>query len=182
MRENPSNDLVFVAIGGNLPAEGRDGLRPTLEAGVAALSEIGCTIIGRSSWWCSPAWPPPGPGESRQPDYLNAVVALHTDLAPDELLLALHGIEAAFGRNRLGRWDARPLDLDLIDYAGRVQMDGEAGRAILPHPRMAGRLFVLLPLRELAPDWRHPRSGLAIEHLIAAAEPMQINRLGGVSS
>ncbi len=176
MPENPSKDLVFIALGANLPAKDRDSLSATLGAGVAALAGIGCRIVARSGWWRSPAWPAPLPGESAQPDYLNGVVALHTDLAPDDLLAALHGIEADFGRHRVGRWDARPLDLDLIDYGGRVQPEG-AGRAILPHPRMQGRLFVLLPLRELAPDWRHPVSGAPLDVLIAAAEPMKINRL-----
>lgn len=178
MAENPSNDLVFVALGANLPAVGLSSLQATLEAGIAALEAGGCTIVARSGWWRSPAWPPPQAGEEAQPDYLNGVVALRTALEPDALLARLHAIEARFGRHRQGRWDARPLDLDLLDYAGQVQPETTPGRALLPHPRMAGRLFVLLPLREVAPAWCHPVSGLGVEALIAAAEPMKINRLG----
>jgi len=178
MTENPSNDLVFVALGANLPAVGLTSLQATLEAGIAALEAAGCVIVACSGWWRSPAWPPPQAGEAAQPDYLNGVVALRTELEPDALLARLHAIEAGFGRQRQGRWDARPLDLDLLDYAGQVQPIMVPGRAVLPHPRMAGRLFVLLPLREVAPAWRYPVSGLGIDALIEAAEPMKINRLG----
>jgi 2-amino-4-hydroxy-6-hydroxymethyldihydropteridine diphosphokinase len=60
----------------------------------------------------------------------------------------------------------RPLDLDIIDYDGRVSLPGEV--PVLPHPRMAERAFVLLPLAEVAPDWRHPVSHDSVAQLIAA--------------
>ncbi len=177
MAGNPSNDLVFIALGANLPAEGQGDIRATLIAGMDALSGNDLTIVARSSLWRSPAWPPPTAGETEQPDYLNAVVALRTALAPDALLQRLHDIEAVFGRRRVGRWDARPLDLDILDYRGQVQPEELLGRAVLPHPRLSRRLFVLLPLQEVAPGWRHPVSGASLPALIAAAEPMKINRL-----
>lgn len=177
MAGNPSNDLVFIALGTNLPAEGQRDIRATLIAGMDALSANDLAIVARSSLWRSPAWPPPMVGETEQPDYLNAVVALRTTLEPDALLQRLHDIEAGFGRRRVGRWDARPLDLDILDYRGQVQPEELPGRAVLPHPRLSRRLFVLLPLQEVAPDWRHPVSGASLPALIAAAEPMKINRL-----
>ncbi len=177
MPENPSNDLVFIALGANLPAEGQADIRATIIAGMNDLSAGDSYVVARSSLWRSPAWPPPRTGETKQPDYLNAVVALRTALDADALLRRLHEIEAAFGRRRAGRWDARPLDLDILDYRGLVQPMEVPGRAVLPHPRMSRRLFVLLPLQEVAPDWRHPVSGAALPALIATAEPMEINRL-----
>jgi 2-amino-4-hydroxy-6-hydroxymethyldihydropteridine diphosphokinase len=74
-------------------------------------------------------------------------------------------VEHRFGRVRRERWEARVLDIDLLDYRGLVS----AGPApILPHPAMAERAFVLLPLRDLVPGWRHPVSGLTVGELIAA--------------
>ena len=93
------------------------------------------------------------------------------------MLARLHELEATFGRRRGQRNAARTLDLDLLDYRGRISEPGE--RPELPHPRLAGRAFVLLPLAEVAPGWRHPVSGQRIEALIAdlpldqRAEPLE---------
>ena len=89
----------------------------------------------------------------------------------------LHGIEAVFGRSRGAANAPRTLDLDLIDYNGRI----EDGALVLPHPRAAVRGFVLLPLADVAPDWRHPVSGRPVQDLIAAlpeGERAAINVLG----
>ena len=101
---------------------------------------------------------------------MNGVVAVETALEPAALLAELHGIEAAFGRERREKDAARTLDLDLIAYHEQVS-DGGRGGPILPHPRMAGRAFVLAPLREVAPGWRHPASGRTLDELIAALAP-----------
>ena len=91
----------------------------------------------------APPWPP-----SDQPWYANAVVRLETRLDPVALLARLHAVERAFGRVRSVPNAPRALDLDLIDHDGSLR--GE-GAPLLPHPRMATRAFVLLPLSELAP-------------------------------
>ena len=110
---------------------------------------------------------------SDQPWFANAVVAVATELAPADLLAALHEIEHAFGRRRGRPWQARAIDLDLLDHGGRV----EAGRSlVLPHPRMHERAFVMLPLREVAPDWVHPVSGLHIDRLCSRLDRAQIAR------
>lgn len=168
---------IYVAIGGNLTIAALPDLRSTLEAGVRALGAAGLFVAARSSWWQSPAWPPPVAGEIAQPDYLNAMVRIDTILSPRDLLARLHTIEQDFGRVRRGRWDARPLDLDLIDYAGQVSPGDATGEPVLPHPRATGRLFVLLPLQEIAPDWHDPASGRSIATLIEAADPIKINKL-----
>jgi len=88
---------------------------------------------------------------------------------PVELLTRLHAIEAAFGRRRDGTSNAaRTLDLDLLDFDG-MQLDG---RPVLPHPRMTDRAFVLVPLADVAPDWRHPVSGRSIADLVADLGPL----------
>ena len=161
---------IFVALGANLPSTDYGAPRATLEAALALLAREDMVILRRSSWWQSGPQP-----ASEQPDFVNAVVELETELPAAELLTVLHRTESVFGRVRQRRWEARVLDLDLIDYRGFRQA-GQGG-PVLPHPRMTERLFVLLPLQEIAPDWRHPVSGAALPHLISAAQPLRINKL-----
>jgi len=105
------------------------------------------------------------------------VAEVATDLSADRLLVLLHEVEHEFGRVRTVPNAARLIDLDLLDFRGEIA-GGGPGRATLPHPRMAGRAFVLQPLADLAPDWRHPMTGTPIKALLAALPPDQtIGRL-----
>jgi 2-amino-4-hydroxy-6-hydroxymethyldihydropteridine diphosphokinase len=107
---------------------------------------------------------------SDQPWFINGVVRVETNLQPLELLKLLQKIELQFGRRRGVRNEARTLDLDIIDYDGRVE---ETSGLVLPHPRMHERGFVLLPLAEIAPGWRHPRLGETVSALISALPTSQ---------
>ena len=182
MNENSLVDanLALVALGGNLPSSsGRP--ETTLRQAVARLAgESGLELIACSRFWRSPAWPL-GSG----PDYVNAAVALRTQHGPEATLAILHRIEADLGRLRDGgRWQARGIDLDLIAWGDAVLPDAgfqDAWRAlspdeqqriapdrlVLPHPRMQDRGFVLAPLAEIAPGWRHPRLGLSVAQMLA---------------
>ena len=137
---------------------------------VAALRALGgCEVLAVSRWYTSPAWPP-----SDQPDYVNGAVLLATTLPPMALLRALQAIEAAGGRQRSVPNAARTLDLDIIDYDGQMC---DTPAVVLPHPRAHERDFVLLPLADVAPGWRHPRLGCSVEALSArlpgvAARPL----------
>ena len=111
---------------------------------------------------------------SDQPWFLNAVLRVRTKMSATQLLACLHNIEANFGRVRKERNEARILDLDLIDYEGLVQDDDNI---ILPHPRMHQRAFVLLPLRDIDPNWQHPVTKSDISQLIAEMPEGQDIRL-----
>lgn len=131
-----------------------------LEAAVAALEDEGMgdegmgsrglTVAALSSWWTSAAWPDPA-----APAYLNGVALVETGLSAPQVLAALHRVEARFGRIRGEPNAPRTLDLDLIAH-GRTLLDGAV---VTPHPRAHERLFVMGPLAQIAPDWRHPVSG-----------------------
>lgn len=162
---------IFVALGANLPSADYGSPRATLEAALTLLAREDLSILQRSSWWQSGPQP-----ASDQPDFVNGVIELDTALPPAELLVVLHRIESACGRVRQQRWEARILDLDLIDYRGERRA-GEGGNPVLPHPRLSERLFVLLPLQEIVPFWRHPVSGVGLTELISAAHPIRINKL-----
>lgn len=150
---------IFVALGANLPSD-RGGPEATLEAALAAFRAAGVTVEARSAWYATAPVP-----RSDQPDYVNGVARVGTQLGPADLLALLHRIEDAFGRVRARRNEARVIDLDLIDYGG-VVTGADCGGLVLPHPRAHLRGFVLLPLRDVAPDWRHPVTGAGIDALI----------------
>ncbi|MEQ8195930.1 MAG: 2-amino-4-hydroxy-6-hydroxymethyldihydropteridine diphosphokinase [Rhodospirillales bacterium] len=156
--------MILVAIGANLPHSRYGSARSTCGAALNSFKKENIHILACSRWYESPAYPP-----SDQPPYVNAAVSVETALSPDDLMSALLAIEARFGRTRGARNDARTLDLDLLDYHGRC-LKSEQG-LILPHPRLAQRAFVLLPMADIAPDWRHPRTGAALATLIVALPP-----------
>ena len=164
--------MIFMALGSNLSHELYGRPVCVLEEALRQLDECGLSVRRRSRWYRSPPWPP-----SDQPWYANGVAELETTAGPKETLARLHDLEAAFGRRRGQRNAARILDLDLIDWHGRVLEEPDG--PLVPHPRMQDRDFVLLPLAELAPDWRHPVTDRSIDDLIAAlpsgggAEPIE---------
>lgn len=150
---------ILIALGANLPSD-RGAPATTLEAALAALRAAGVMIEACSAWYVTAPVP-----RSDQPDYVNGVARVYTQIGPPALLALLHRIEDGFGRVRERRNEARVIDLDLIDYGGVVTgLDGDA--LVLPHPRAHERGFVLLPLRDVAPDWRHPVTGRSIDMLI----------------
>ncbi len=151
---------MVIALGGN-DKGGCPDLTTALEAALARLPEVGVRMLRRSRWWTSAAWPDPA-----DPPFLNGVALVETALEPEALMAALAGLETAMGRVRSVRNAPRTLDLDLIAY-GRLA--GEFGDLILPHPRAADRLFVMGPLAEIAPAWRHPETGETAVGLARAA-------------
>jgi len=149
--------MILIALGANLPSPAGPPAE-TLNAALARLEQKGVKILARSSLYRAPAWPDP-----TQPAFANAVAAVETALQPVELLALLHGVETEFGRLRSVPNAPRPLDIDLLDYDGRVM----AGDLTLPHPRMTQRSFMLVPLAEIAPGWRHPVTGQGAADLLA---------------
>jgi 2-amino-4-hydroxy-6-hydroxymethyldihydropteridine diphosphokinase len=153
---------IFIGAGANLPHPSYVSPRETLQAALLELDRRETRVLRYSPWYSTAPVP-----ASDQPWYVNIVAEVDTELTADGLLRALHDIEELFGRIRSVPNAPRLIDLDLVDYRGEIAAGG-VGRATLPHPRMAERAFVLRPLADLAPDWRHPVSGIAIGELLAA--------------
>lgn len=156
--------MILVGLGANLEHPRYGPPRQTLEAALEALRRSGVVVLAQSRWYRSAPVPP-----SDQPWFVNAVASVETSLSPAALLATLHDIEARFGRSRRRRNEARVLDLDLLAYHDRVSAPSEC--PVLPHPRLAERAFVLLPLAEVAPDWRHPVSGRSAAELASRLNP-----------
>ncbi|MDE2335360.1 MAG: 2-amino-4-hydroxy-6-hydroxymethyldihydropteridine diphosphokinase [Rhodospirillales bacterium] len=162
--------MILIGIGSNLPGPHGESPRVMALAAVVALGGIaGLRLAAVSRFWETAPVLPAGQPAIDQPRYVNAVarlehVAASRETDPAWLLARLQAIEAAAGRRRGARNAARPLDLDILDIDGRVR---PAPDPVLPHPRLAGRAFVLRPLAEVAPGWRHPLTGQTIATLLA---------------
>jgi 2-amino-4-hydroxy-6-hydroxymethyldihydropteridine diphosphokinase len=183
-----SEKQALVAFGANLPL---GSVKP--EASVASAIE---TLAGQagadltySRLWQTPAYP-----EGSGPPFVNAAVAFAWQGTAHALLDLLHDVEAAFGRRRTARWEARKMDLDLLALGDLVLPDLNTfsrwfdltpqkaatttpEELILPHPRMSERAFVLAPLAEVAPDWRHPVLGLRVSELLDQLPPGALDGL-----
>lgn len=169
--------ICLIALGANLPSPA--GLpAATLRAALERFGDEGLSLRAISRFFRSPAFPA-GSG----PDYVNACAIAVTDLPPRAALAALHRIEADLGRVRHGRWGARGIDLDLIAVGSHLlpdagtharwrdlplgqQMTEAPDELLLPHPRLQDRAFVLIPLAEIAPHWRHPVLGLSVREML----------------
>lgn len=162
--------MILIGIGANLPSPRLGPPLATCEAALRALAQEGLRVIRRSRWYRSQPVPP-----SDQPWFINGVAVLALEGAPEPLplLALLHAVEASFGRVRGERDAARVLDLDLLAHGDRLIDPGKEG-LVLPHPRLHERAFVLLPLSEVAPGWRHPRLGAPLDELIARLPPGQV--------
>jgi 2-amino-4-hydroxy-6-hydroxymethyldihydropteridine diphosphokinase len=154
------DDAIVVALGGNLAGDFNSS-EALLDAALAQFPQAGLPVLTRSRWWRSAAWPDPEGDE-----YRNAVAIVEANGPPKDVLEALFAVERAFGRIRGAANAPRTLDLDLIAYGRQVI---ESPGLILPHPRAHERLFVMGPLAEIAPAWRHPASGKTAAELAMTA-------------
>ncbi len=165
--------MILIGIGANLPSPRYGEPHATCGAALSTLAKAPLSIAARSRWYKSAPVP-----VSDQPWFINGVIHVKTALDPAALMALLVETEEAFGRKRAERNEARVLDLDLLAFGDRVCKpdqgeSGGAGTLHLPHPRLHERAFVLLPLLDIAPDWRHPISDQSVRDMIEALPPGQ---------
>ena len=154
---------AYIGLGANIdgPAGGPEA---TLAAAAKRLGQHGRVAARSSLYSTAPV------GMKDQPRFLNVVVALETELAPHALLQVLLDVEREFGRDRSAsvRNGPRTLDLDMLLYGDLVLSEHDLE---VPHPRLAERAFVLVPLDEIAPELREPRSGATVSQLMVKLSP-----------
>lgn len=180
----------LIALGGNQPLDEAPP-RQVIERALDALAGLG-QVVARSELYATPAFPA-GSG----PDFVNAAAQVDADRRSEDFLSDLHDLEAAFRRTRTRRWGPRTLDLDLLaegdtvlpdaatfarwrDLPADAQTREAPGTLILPHPRIQDRAFVLIPLRDIAPDWCHPVSGRTVAQMCADLSEEQRNEVASL--
>lgn len=149
--------MIYLSLGANVPSNAGPPA-VTLRRALEGMPAKGIDVEAVSDFYATPAWPVP-----TDPEFVNAVARVKTRLGPLALLKTLLAIEKSFGRVRKTRWEPRCLDLDLLDFGGLVTDEEELS---LPHPRMHERAFVLRPLIDVAPNWRHPDTGRSVAELL----------------
>ena len=183
---------VLIALGGNIKGQ-KDSPLEQVTAAVSEISQSGVEVERKSKVYRTPCFPL-GAG----PDFVNAALLCVTNLSPKQIMKILHDIEGRAGRLRVQRWEPRVLDLDLLAVGDLVcpdldsyrlwaglelqdQMRLAPGELILPHPRMHERAFVLVPLMDVAPDWRHPVLGRTVAEMHAALDPADLAEIRPIS-
>lgn len=156
---------ALIGLGGNVGP-----VRDTLDRAVAAFCDgEAVRLLARSADYETPPW-----GVTDQPAFVNLCLKVETDLPPRALLARALAVEAGLGRDRAAgpRWGPRPVDIDILAYEGLALDEPDLH---LPHPRMETRAFVLVPLAEIAPEWRI--GGATVADLAARIDAAGVRRL-----
>jgi 2-amino-4-hydroxy-6-hydroxymethyldihydropteridine diphosphokinase len=176
----PAYRSIIVGIGANLPTAAGDLPQVTCARALEALRQLPqLQLVGASAWFQTSPIP-----VSDQPDYINGAVLLAGETTPEALLAQLQAIERAFGRQRSIANAARTLDLDIVAMDGLVRPGPDP---IIPHPRAHERAFVLRPIADILPGWRHPVLNQDVAALLdrlggAAHEPIRLGDDGCYTS
>ncbi len=164
------SELLLIAIGSNLPDRaGRSSIENCDRAIDLLASHTALTLESVSPWYRTAPIP-----ASDQPDFINGVARFSGAIEPLDLLAILHAVEAETGRLRTLPNAARTLDLDLLAIGDLVI---DTPQLTLPHPRLAERAFVLFPLCDVAPTWRHPILRQTVLELRDSLPPQRIEQL-----
>ncbi|MEX0299369.1 MAG: 2-amino-4-hydroxy-6-hydroxymethyldihydropteridine diphosphokinase [Kordiimonas sp.] len=163
----------MIGLGGNIPSH-IGSPRDTMKRALLLLQKLPLEVTKVSSVYQTAPVPASG-----QPDFLNIAVSAETQLSAQELLDAFQRIEVGCGRKPAERWSARTMDIDLLAYGAEVLPSNRSWQSVvddkdpaafleepvIPHPRLHKRAFVLIPLLDITPKWRHPVLNMSVEEL-----------------
>ena len=153
--------MVYIGIGSNLPSEFGNRFK-NIDLAISILEKKDVKILKKSSFYETFSQP-----NRNDPKFINIVISVETNLSPIDLMLTLIRIEEKLGRKRKIRNEPRTCDIDIIDFRGIVKiLSVDNFELKLPHERLIDRNFVLHPLKEICPNWIHPKSKKSIDILI----------------
>lgn len=163
--------IIYLSLGSNTGSREKN-----IHEALRRLKNISVKILKTSALYLTEPV-----GYKRQADFYNIAVKAKTKLLPFELLDAIKSIEKSMGRRQAGvrRWGPRIIDIDIVFY-GNIMIN--SGRLIIPHAEMQKRLFVLVPLTEIAGNFVHPGLNLSVKELVkACGNKEKITRIGAVN-
>jgi len=164
-----SEVIAYLLLGSNIGDRAAH-----LEQAQRTLAATAGAVVTASSFYETAAW-----GVEDQPAFLNQVLAIRTALDAPALLAACLATEQQAGRERIQRWAARTLDVDILLYGDAII---DTPTLSVPHPALPGRRFALTPLAEVAPQLVHPQLGQTVNELLAACpDPLAVVRVNGIS-
>jgi len=153
--------MIILALGSSLPSSYGDRFK-NIEIAISYLNKYKILVIKKSSYYETPSYP-----DITNPKFINIIVSVKTDLNPTDLVSVLLFIEDMLQRKRGKKNDPRTCDIDIIDYKQKIiNFKYENLDFIVPHEKLTFRNFVLFPLREILPEWKHPKTNDHIDILI----------------
>ena len=153
--------MIFLGLGSNLPSSYGDRFE-NINVALTYLELYGIQILKKSSFYETPSYP-----DNSKPKFINIIVIVETHLNPVDLMSVLIFVEEKLERKRNKKNDPRTCDIDIIDYNGQVLNFLYNNKDFnLPHKKINFRNFVLFPLQEIFPEWKHPKTNEKIEYII----------------
>ena len=153
--------MIFLGLGSNLSSKFGDRFT-NINLAIAFLEEYGIKVIKKSSFYETPSYP-----NKKNPKFINIDILIETILTPIDLMSVLIFIEKKLGRKRNKKNDPRTCDIDIIDFNGQIMsLMYNNLNLTLPHKELTTRNFILFPLHEISPKWKHPKTKEIISDLV----------------
>ena len=153
--------MIFLGLGSNLSSKFGDRFT-NINLAISFLEGYGIRVIKKSNFYETPSYP-----NKENPKFINAVILVETTLPPVDLMSVLLFIEEKLGRKRDKKNDPRTCDMDIIDYNGQIlNLKFNNSELTLPHNDLSKRNFILFPLQEISPNWKHPKTKEFISDLL----------------
>ena len=153
--------MILLGIGSNLESKYGDRFK-NINLSISFLESYKIKVLKRSSFYETPSFP-----DKNNPKFINIVITVKTQLPPVDLMSVLIHIEEKLGRKRKQKNDPRTCDIDVIDFKGQnLNFEYKDLNFTIPHKKLIYRNFVLFPLSEISPNWKHPKSDKFIKDLI----------------
>jgi len=169
--------MFLLGLGSNLPSSFGDRFK-NIDLAISYMESYKITLVKKSSFYETPSYP-----DLRNPKFINIVIGISTDLIPIDLAAILFNIEKKLERKRIVKNEPRTCDIDILDYKGKIiNFNYKDSTFKIPHEKLVYRNFVLYPLREIEPNWKHPRTKETIDVLINKLSEVDKKSISKVSN